>query len=682
MSLFIEQPTLQRERPEFVKFASVPISLSNDETRWVQEITSEVYKSFPFLQGSDIRVQIIRSDKETGTATGRVVISAAAQRQDMAAPQTPPLFLPFVVRGFEMSPLDVATDGERYFPASQKRIERHLFQPSVASVGPDQSAISPVTSFAGELIPPGQSFRGGMNQGMSQVKLGSVLDDALVCSSPDTLGAMREHLSKDLASLDALRSTVPYSLMKIANWVPSKESIDTLPFPTVVMMEKKAGGQVRVTLANRNAFVKIAQDIPEEQAMQQLPPDGQQDMQQQMGQQGFGMMQIEQPVIVPQLPKQDPTQPIRATGTYICFQEDGSQVTGWATRNVMSFDGQPTQMVLFSNGSAFAFQPEIAGVPVGTGHLPPSSRNASGMGAFCFRADGDIYVYGPVQVMSSGQMPDGSLVYTCADMMSGAQIILQPMPELIRPAPMGEGMYGIPQMFEFLPMNQQTPLLPPGRILKMASASLARMSSISLTSPYYGAFNVTGSPTDELGHTETTSLTKSAAAFLLASCGVPSKAIPHFLKQAEEGKGKSVDIPNVRPISSYAKVKGLADKNKEKSLKKPPKWTVKEAAVLASSLRGGLGQRAQITPALFKTAAPMPDQDTVDSVLSLNLINPRTVSTFIRQKPKLEEALSHLCGLLLFARIGAPGVPELALERCIENMEDVVDSLDMMSYRV
>lgn len=681
MSLFIESPVVSVERRDFKKEAAVPVALSRDDTKWLQEITGEVLKAHPYLQHADVQVQITRVDNQTGSGTGRVVLSQQRERMDMPPVDNQPLFLPFVIRGYELSPLDIATNGESYFPATQQRIEQFLFPASIASVGPPQENISSMGNYINDMLPPSRGYQGlsGLN---SQVKLGSalpnVLDDALLEADPRAVDFMRSEIRGDLAVADALRSTVPYSMMKISAWKPAEiDPTPLLPFPSTVFMEKAANGKIRITMANRQAYVKIAQEVPQEEAMEQIPQEGQEQMQQQMDQQGYAAMQMESPVMVPALPTQDPTTPIRATGTYSAYLKDGSLITGWATRNLNNFDGSPMEHTVFTNGVVFDVKPEIAGVMVGTGQLPPTSRQVSGAGLFAFRHSGDIHCYGPAQILSTGLTPTGDILYMVMD-PTGQQVILQPVDELVAPSPMGEGLYGIPRRFEFIPLTQQAELLPPGQIMKMAAARIEALPGVDV-SYVDGYYTIDGDSVEALPVNDRTGITKSAAAFLLAVCGVPVPAIERQLKKCASMQGATVRIPNTRKIIPYEQVK----KASQKELPRRPRWILKEASYIADMWRNGAFNNFPSTvAALFKTAAPMPDSETIDSLLSLNVINPRTVSNFIRQRPALEQALSVLCSLLMFVRLGAPGVPELALERCIENMDDVLSSLDLMSYRV
>ena len=72
-------------------------------------------------------------------------------------------------------------------------------------------------------------------------------------------------------------------MMKISAWKPAEIDSPLLPFPSTVLMGKGQTGRSAITMANRQACMrKIAQEVPQEEAMEQIPQEGQEQMQQQM----------------------------------------------------------------------------------------------------------------------------------------------------------------------------------------------------------------------------------------------------------------------------------------------------------------------------------------------------------------------------------------------------------------
>ena len=78
---------------------------------------------------------------------------------------------------------------------------------------------------------------------------------------------------------------------------------------------------------------------------------------------------------------------------------------------------------------------------------------------------------------------------------------------------------------------------------------------------------------------------------------------------------------------------------------------------------------------LVKEAAFLNDPMTADKVLGLGFINAENVATFVDMLPGLEDASSKLAELLLAVRLGLPDIPEVAVERMLVAMEDVINGL-------
>lgn len=674
------------------KVASNPVMLSEDEMKWPQEITSEVFRSMPFLSGMDVRVEVLQSDAESGVATGRVEVRNPPLRIGMARSDDKVIILPFVIRGFELSPLDVATDGsDGYFPASQRRIERRLSKPNLGEPGPPPGELLSDTSYFNDLTPPGAGFGGVFGGGAT--KIAGVLAQALLRAEEEDVQALRKSASE--TALVQLKEAAPNQFVQLGTWKKVANAYDPKTVlqhvtPSAVLFEKVSSHRARVTVVHRDAFTKEAQEIPMASAQQYMPQEEAGEFEQS----GYAVMPAEPPVVIPHLPRLDAKKMIAKTGTYTCFKRDGGQVTGWATPNVqyLSPELEVGGRVLFTNGSEVALQPMMAGIEVGVGALPPVVGNVTGgSGFFLCSFDGDYHAYGPYTIQSISSLPDGNIQINCVDGEFGMPIVVVPTPGIERPAPMGEGMFGIPEPVLWLSYDiPSTQLLMPAEIVKQASAALPETSLVlEQTSP--GFFNVSGPSVEKIARADREALSEPHARLLMATCGVSKPDINVLMKQAAASMGNPVSVCGTRMLTPFdsaykAASEKTASARSKVSVKAMP--LLKEAAHVAWYLKNpgrvnGPNFVASTMNSMFKLAAPsLPMQETVDSILSLGVVNARNVGTFVRQKPELEKALSTLCTLLLFARMGAPGIQEITLEQTIKGFEEVMDSLDMLPFNV
>jgi hypothetical protein len=104
----------------------------------------------------------------------------------------------------------------------------------------------------------------------------------------------------------------------------------------------------------------------------------------------------------------------------------------------------------------------------------------------------------------------------------------------------------------------------------------------------------------------------------------------------------------------------------------------KEASVSAREM---LERMPSLRQNLFKEAAFITDPDAVDTVLSLNFINPENLHTFIAYLPVIDETQERLCNLLFAARMGLSDIPESALSTSVRSTEEVLEGLKTMAFQ-
>jgi hypothetical protein len=78
---------------------------------------------------------------------------------------------------------------------------------------------------------------------------------------------------------------------------------------------------------------------------------------------------------------------------------------------------------------------------------------------------------------------------------------------------------------------------------------------------------------------------------------------------------------------------------------------------------------------LAKEAALLSDALTADKILGLGFLNAENVSAFVDMLPSLEAASSKLAEMLIAVRLGLQDIPEVALERMLAALEDVIRGL-------
>jgi hypothetical protein len=83
---------------------------------------------------------------------------------------------------------------------------------------------------------------------------------------------------------------------------------------------------------------------------------------------------------------------------------------------------------------------------------------------------------------------------------------------------------------------------------------------------------------------------------------------------------------------------------------------------------------------MFKEAAILKDDESIDSILSLNFITPENLAVYVQNIPRFEDIESRLAELLLLTRMGLKEVPESGAYRALSGLAEVTDSLKSLRY--
>ena len=83
---------------------------------------------------------------------------------------------------------------------------------------------------------------------------------------------------------------------------------------------------------------------------------------------------------------------------------------------------------------------------------------------------------------------------------------------------------------------------------------------------------------------------------------------------------------------------------------------------------------------LKKASAGLENTPAVDTVLSLGFLTRDNLLKFVAMRPTFEKALSYLCALLLSSRLGLDEVDETSVESSIRGLDEVLSSLRSVEY--
>jgi hypothetical protein len=172
-------------------------------------------------------------------------------------------------------------------------------------------------------------------------------------------------------------------------------------------------------------------------------------------------------------------------------------------------------------------------------------------------------------------------------------------------------------------------------------------------------FSWRGPAVAKLASDQTKFLSRPDAEFMGVALGVS----PGFIKEAlsRSAKGELMSFEGLKNITPFHEKMAAAEESVQEDLKSieiPIRnyFLVKEASILEDAL-------------------------TADKILGLGFLNAENISTFIDMLPQLEATSSKIAEMLLASRVGMKDVPEVALERMLKALDDVIRGLKSLRHR-
>jgi hypothetical protein len=202
-----------------------------------------------------------------------------------------------------------------------------------------------------------------------------------------------------------------------------------------------------------------------------------------------------------------------------------------------------------------------------------------------------------------------------------------------------------------------------------------------------GRFILHGRILEDTEHaTAQVELTEKEALFLLATLGFSLEQGRSLLERAMQS---DIHVSNARqPIrmSTSTKMSSMSSMNdlleRIAADLRQPLW--KEGAALTMPIRAPRNPEAFVVMRDFldleKRAQDEipPDEQTVDTVLSLGFINPENLAAFMQKLPTMRESEGYLGELLLLLRLGLQGIKEEPVRAALKSLNRVNEALESL----
>jgi hypothetical protein len=674
MDLFISDPTLEFERPK-----TAAVQLDEDPSMWPKQILQELFRSVPETSEYVPRVVMVKVDKEQGFGLGAVVITSStdsAMSTTGGGVQSQQALVPVVVKQNMLQPLDLLMTKNKMRPLTGDRLREALFRPSTFELMTkdwgDQSLYN-------LFYPPGRSendFASGVSTTSTAgggttihgpgMKYSALLDTIAPTLTQQDLNKLAEEIQTDpalrkqmtenesfrvavtklasydgqlLSSADSLFEKVEAMLPKHVIQVGYDEGQSAYWIKTAC---RKYAYQVKPKFMDRKAFLKVAG----EEVAQKVDTEGTVTVSQQN--------QAEGPIDV----EASEWEVVDKPGIYKVMTEKGKEMMGWVIPNLLDMDGTRLPMVVFTNGTSAMIQDQVVGSRIAEGvNLPDGPPK--GTGVFYMAGANGVDATVPVSVVGSEAGMDGAEVYHVKTVMGG-EFKLKMVAGLKKFMPdQGDGMVMIPGSAKFMKLDEETqiPLVSePSALTKTSAHVLSPKIHVYSDGLLYGLRYenlpklASVYPANNLGYDEAT--------FVLCLAGAdPTEAHTALTKASSYRQNTTlIRLHDVRPAREV-----LDD-------------VVAKGEKTASAVK-------ELRRHLLKEAAVLPDIQTVDTVLSLNFINPENVRMYVSHLPYLDRALSMVCELTLASRLGLNEVPEFAAARACRALNEVIQGLKALALR-
>ena len=707
---FLRKHAAHRLSPNFANWPIEILKVLGEDYGWV---TEGVRPATPDIE---------QLNQETGSGYGGIIVWAQP-RQEPAAnrpaaqppePTGPSIIIPFVVRNFQMSPLDVFIAGQKVLPLTQKRVAEALMATQIFT-GVDRSRKMMQDSLGDQLSPPPEAFYGQFGRpygsgeatvagGSRYAAAGARTKEAGAISTQDSIILNQLLSTLSDTEMKTFKDTVYGSPATLAQFVRNK-NVDILqrllkarPLTNddfrniarwgfkknVLLFEKESAGRWSVTMYN-DLYPEpdLLQGVPERTLLEKFS-DVPEVRERLWDSDGF-IVTIDHKEVKPVVWEHDAapeTTEIHSPGVWLVVADNKQVEKGFAWDKFCDFDHNPMSYVLWYDGYCFSVQDHVQGERIedDTWEFTDAALKPGIWGSWLHKHEGDeLHPSMPFKVVAVYK----SGVHVCVratdlfghdvnfildpgiEKMTNATGILSPD---LADALSGRA-YLVPASARFVTLgSMRIRLVETAKEMRSAfrdtaianlnvmrdRTAPATTAVVTCTDAEQGLYRVEGAILQPLIHSNVSDCKKLCAKWMLVMLGCSTEDAETILARAHGLRGGHLYVMALRPMRGEANVR----------IDKLTDEVIKVSKVLRRDL--------------VKEAAYIKDRNSVDALLSLNFVNPNNLIVFLENLDKFQEVETNLAKLLLMARFGLEAVPENAVANALKNLNVVNESLEML----
>lgn len=630
-------------------------ALSESVDEWPEEIIQKMKERIPNANPMSIICKFMKKDDEVGTATGSLQVSDAKQSA----------VVPIIIKDFMLYPMDVFIGNNKLLPLTPDYFD------SFFSNNDPFMKLDEYPNYGGL----GRFDDGNMWNAIYPPSLGRysyasagfpIIDS--ISSNLDTKEFV-EYLRKNPADLIRFEKNGHKEIIsKLAHLRPVnmnefRQGADNLLHRNIYMLKKDGPNKYTILSNSDEVFSPVIKHVSGQAelgnftaAISDCAHDDINDVDQN------GEKLLLAPTSYGVDPYLDGPQTFTAEMAnefdhYVVKKQSGVEVEGLVIPKVISFDMKETGQKLFLGKTWSTVQDNIAGVRVKNSSFRLQKHDmAPGQTGTLVHMSGKSKALAtvPFTIVAMTIGCCGGADITAQDLVGAPFKFKMTDTDFERIAPGADG-YIVPgKKFFWVPMDgfQEVSNSPVDFAVKTA-AFQKTSNPVKLLSTGFGQYALKGVEKYASAlNWDVSNLSKVQTEFILASMGMRKFAAAFKVANASG----QVTIHGLnRPATKSEKVASAIPM---------VKYLTKAAATLKSNLT--------------KAASYIENSQNVDSLLSLNFINPDNIMKFVSKIPALKSSISHLASLLIASRLGVKELPEEAVSSAMNRLVEVIKGLETL----
>ena len=643
------------------KEAAPLTTLSDDISKWSQELMTALLEKAPYLGNYQIDVSVLGHDEKLGYGYGFFKVypapSAPLGSPEMTpntpAPPEKSLRVPFVVAKKKLKPVNVFVDPSngKAYPLSQRRMQSILFSPTTfeASSVPSPMMNSGPAQTGGLMMPYDLSTKMASSKYPICAMLGQTVSPKVkkafahaLVDDPELVHGL-EHNDAFRGAIDSFLDAKSKTAAQIHQDVMKEMPVDS------ILIEKTANGY-NFTSGCCHAYANDSKELVNG-AEDVIPAN----LRKEADAKGYVVRAKTLPIYT------EDASPdyIKTAGVYNVQTTNKEASPALVFTDVESLDGTPTDYSLVKTASGYSYMETPVGTPASSLHSSlaqePWQDLPRGTGFFV-KTSGAATM--PVDIEFYEKSAGATYAVFETPTERGRMKISSQIPESPGLAKLGAGDYVIhpKTLTRFIKLGEPQNFCNEAELATKLANAATWEQKVDLVHND-GEFSISGAPVDALGD-EGDFISEPKVAFVMGMLGVPPQVTKAKIAEAQTFGRTS--MLGYRTLHRYEETREFSKQAAAKFIDKFP-------------VRQGLQ--------LVKCAMVVPDEKSVDAILGLNFVTPENVASFVDALPLVEEALSKLCELYLGIQLGLSDVPESAAGQSINSLEAVTAGLELLRLR-